>query len=115
MEKQQRTWGEWAFVIGILFAIFLAFFPNLVEEGTAGVILVILGTLVGLWNITAKETHGFLVATIALMLIGAGGLQAVPIIGDALGNFTLNISAFAAPAAFIVALKTIIDMGKHVG
>ncbi len=112
MEKQQRTWGEWAFVIGILFAIFLAFFPDLVEAGTAGIILIILGALVGLWNITAKETHGFLVATVALMLIGSGGLQQVPLIGDALQNFTLNISAFAAPAAFIVALKTIIDMGK---
>jgi hypothetical protein len=111
-EKQQRTWGEWAFVIGVLFAIFLAFFPNLVEEGTSGVILIVLGALVGLWNITSKETTTFLVAAIALMLVGAGGLQAVPVVGDSLANFASNISAFAAPAAFIVALKAIIDIGK---
>ena len=112
MEKQQRTWGEWAFVIGILFAIILAFFPELVEKGTAGTILIVLGALVGLWNITSKETTNFLVATIALMLIGSGGLAAVPVLGDSLSNFTSNISAFAAPAAFIVALKAIIDIGK---
>lgn len=113
MEKQQRTWGEWAFVIGILFAIFLAFFPDLVEAGTSGVILIVLGALVGLWNITSKETTSFLVAAIALMLVGAGGLDAVPVIGDALSSFTSNISAFAAPAAFVVALKAIIDIGKN--
>lgn len=111
-EREQRTWGEWAFVVGIVFAIVLAFFPDLVEAGTSGVILIILGALVGLWNITSRETTTFLVAAIALMLIGAGGLQSVPVIGDSLDNFAVNISAFAAPAAFIVALKAIIDIGK---
>lgn len=113
MEKQQRAWGEWAFVLGLLFAIFLAFFPNLFESGTSGVILVILGAIVGLWNITSKERTEFLVAAIALMLIGSGGLQQIPTVGPALRDFAVNLFAFVAPATFVVAIKAIIDLGRR--
>jgi len=112
MEKEQRTWGEWAFIIGIIIAVLLAFFPDFVDSGSAGTILLILGVLVGAWNITSKETGNFLLAAVALLLIGAGGLDKVPSIGTQLGNFVSNITAFVAPAVFIVALKAIIDIGK---
>lgn len=112
MEKNTKTWGEWAFFLGALLAIVLAFFPTLVEAGTAGTVLVILGALVGFWNITTRETGTFLLAAVAILLVGAGGLQNVPVIGDALSGFTSNLVAFTAPAAFIVALKAVIDTGK---
>lgn len=112
MEKEQRTWGEWAFIIGVVIAVVLAFFPDFVDSGSAGTILLILGVLVGAWNVSSKETGSFLLASIALLLIGAGGLDKVPAIGTQLGSFVSNITAFVAPAVFIVALKAIIDIGK---
>ena len=113
MDKEQRTWGEWAFIVGIIIALVMAFFPDFVDSGTAGTILLILGVLVGAWNITTKETHGFLMASIALLLIGAGGLDKVPGVGTQLASFVSNLTAFVAPAVFIVALKAIFDIGRR--
>jgi hypothetical protein len=108
----KRTWGEWAFLIGVILAVLLAFFPDLLESGTASTLLVVLGFLVGFWNIAGPEKKLFLLAGIGLLAVGAGGLEALPTIGGTLGNFTANITAFVAPAVFIVALKAVIEAGK---
>jgi hypothetical protein len=107
-----RTWGEWAFLVGVVLAIILAFFPGLLESGTSSTILIVLGFLVGFWNIATSEKKLFLIAGIALLLVGTGGLDTLPVVGQTLSNFTANISAFVAPAIFIVALMAVIDAGK---
>lgn len=108
----KRTWGEWAFVVGVLLAILMAFFPDMIESGTAGTILVVLGFLVGFWNIATREKMLFLIGALALLAVGAGGLEMLPVIGETLSKFTTNITAFVAPAAFIVALKAVIEAGQ---
>jgi hypothetical protein len=63
-------------------------------------------------NISAKEVDNFLIAAIALLLTGAAGLDALPAIGAFIGPILLNIATFVAPAAVIVALKAVYELGQ---
>ncbi len=108
----KRTGGEWSFLIGVFLAAVLAFFPNLLETGVSSTILIVLGFIVGFLNISRKEKLLFLAGALVLLVVGAGGLETLPKIGGAIGNFTANLSAFVSPAASIVALKAIVEAGQ---
>lgn len=112
-DTKQKSWGELAFLFGIALAIVLSFFPDTSTQNTPSLVLAVLGVVVGLFNITYKETHGFLVASIVLLLVGSAGLDFLPYIGSWLGTTFINISHFVAPAAMVVALKTVIELAKN--
>ena len=96
--------GTWAFLVGVLIAIVAGFLPSL-ETPVTGWVLVILGLVVGFLNIRAKEAQEFLVACVAILVVTSmGGL---PFVGPTLGVILGNIIAFVAPAAFLVAIRSI--------
>lgn len=106
--------AHYAFFIGVALAIavgiFHRVFDSLLGVEAARVYVttfVILGTLVGLFNLTVKETVPFLVAAIALMLAGIVNLNLVYGVGDILRPSLSNIVVFVVPAAIIVGMKTI--------
>ena len=101
--------GHWAFIIGILLAIIAGLVPAWLTP-TITWILVVLGLIVGLLNIQAKETTEFLVATIALMMVGSAG--AIPALGVIVLSILANVVAFVAPAALVVALKAIYALAQ---
>jgi len=103
--------GHWAFMVGILIAIIAGLVPAW-QTATIVWVLVILGLIVGLLNITAKETVEFLVATIALVLIGTAGIQTLPALGGIVTAILKNIVAFVSPAALIVSLKAIYELAR---
>ncbi|OGI15340.1 hypothetical protein A3K63_05480 [Candidatus Micrarchaeota archaeon RBG_16_49_10] len=115
MAKGKRTFGEWAFVIGVLLALLggLIVSLGLLAGGTLAVLLVVLGILVGFLNVSGKETAQFLLASIALLAAGSAGLGGLPLIGIYLGSVLLYIATFVAPAAVVVALKAIFDLAKN--
>ncbi len=97
--------GHWALIIGIILAVIAGFtaIPFL------PVVLFILGLIVGLLNIKEKESTPFLVAVIALLLIGVAGLQ---IGGTVVASILNNFIAFMAAAGLIVALKQVLTVAK---
>jgi hypothetical protein len=103
--------GFWAFIIGLILAIV----GGLVAPSNDAiiVILVILGLLVGLLNITGKEIMLFLVATVALIV--AGGAFA-PLnagnLGAKLDDMVRLIATFMAPAAVVASIKALWAVGK---
>jgi hypothetical protein len=101
--------GHYSFLAGIALAIVAGIISDVIAANIVIFTLMLLGLIVGFLNIRAKETTEFLVATIALMLAGAGAveLRAIPAIGDYLAAILGNIVAFVAPAAIVVALKAI--------
>ncbi|HIH10907.1 TPA: hypothetical protein HA241_01850 [Candidatus Woesearchaeota archaeon] len=99
--------AHYAFFVGLLVAILAGFFRNVVSAEFLIAALVLLGFVVGLFNLTAKETVPFLVASIALMLAGIVNLGLIPVVGEYLRSILVNIVVFVVPAAVIVALKTI--------
>ena len=107
--------GEWAFIIGAILAIALGLVPSQ-YMGTAILVLVVLGLIVGLLNVTEKETTPFLVATIALIATASAADRLAIIPPAFLGNFleaaVKNLAAFVAPAAIVVALKALLALAK---
>ena len=107
--------AHYAFFVGLLIAIVAGFFREVFSKNPEALIttLVILGFLVGLFNLTAKETMPFLVAAIALMLAGIVNLGLVtlyglwPQFGQILRAMLTNIVVFVVPGAILVGLKTI--------
>jgi hypothetical protein len=103
--------GFLAFIIGLVLAVIGGF---LSAQNTAiVVILVLLGLIIGLLNISAKEIILFLVATIALIV--AGGVFA-PLtlmnIGKYLDHILGYVATLMAPAAVVVAIKALWAVGK---
>lgn len=105
--------GSWAFIIGVLVAIIAGLIPDIITADVAALGLVILGVIVGLVNVTRKETNTFLLASIALLLASAAGLNILPLLGNAVVAILQNIAALIAPAAIIVALKAVWDTAKR--
>ncbi|MAH51362.1 hypothetical protein CMI37_36435 [Candidatus Pacearchaeota archaeon] len=107
--------GKWAFIIGLVVAVLAALAGDVIGASTVLLILFILGLVVGFLNIDKANTTEFLVAVIALLILGVGSIGALSIIGTTLayvesilGNFT----AFVGAAALVVSIKAIIVTGK---
>jgi hypothetical protein len=108
--------GEWVFILGVVIAIISGLAYQAMDATSASyitVVLVILGLIVGILNIKDKEIFNFLIATIAIVAVGAANLNQIPIIGSYLGYMVLNIAAFVAPAALVVALKAIYSLASN--
>lgn len=99
--------GKYAFMGGVGIAVVMAF----VAVPNGYMILVVLGLIVGFMNITEAESQGFLLAAIALMLT-ATSLGGLPEIGGMISGVASNLAAFVAPAALVVALKSLMDSSK---
>jgi len=96
--------GHWAFIVGVALAVLAGIVP---EWQTVTMIwtLAVLGLIVGVLNITARETTEFLIATVTLLVVGSVG--ALPALGLMVTSVLANIVAFVAPAALVVSLKAI--------
>ncbi|MFH1224845.1 MAG: hypothetical protein V1676_03500 [Candidatus Diapherotrites archaeon] len=107
--------GSWAFLLGVLIALVAGIataFMTVDASMTmyAGFAMLVLGLIIGLLNVTDKETVAFLVAAIALISTKAAlGALGSPVLEAIVGN----IAALAAPAAFVVALKAVWTMSRH--
>ena len=131
--KRYIELDSWAFLIGILIAFIVGLYQaytlesgyNFFESdvgGWSGWILAIIGVIVGILaflgegTITKKEIPGFLMAGIALVIMGAvfQGWHTFlrPYIGALLAGISMSLSIFVAPAVGIIAVKTIWDIGK---
>src|SRR3989338_3942161 len=98
---------HYAFFIGLLVSVIAGLFRDLVAPEVLVTTLVLLGFLVGIFNLTAKETVPFLIASIALMLAGIVNLGLIPGVGLYLRSILSNIVVFVVPAAILVGFKTI--------
>ncbi len=110
--------GHYSFIAGIILAVVIGIIPGLTDTlGTTNILLTfaVLGLIVGLLNVTAKETIGFLVAALVLIVstsITFFTVGRIPVIGAALGSIWESIMAFVAFAAIVVALKTVIALAE---
>jgi hypothetical protein len=95
--------GRWAFIVAVILAVLAGVIPSIGANAYVPWVLAILGLVVGLLNITEKESTGFLIATVALVISSAtlGPL----LVNDMVASVLKNIVLVAGPAAFIVAIK----------
>jgi hypothetical protein len=111
-KAQAQQIGYWAFVIGVIVAVLAG-----VAEGYSGVVLdsaaavgaalVVLGVVVGWFNVKEKAFMHFMMAAVAL-IVGAGAafeLLNPLIVGYYITGILKYIVLFISPAAVLVALK----------
>jgi len=105
----RETIGKWAFIVGLVLAVLAGLF---FQPGWAIWVLAILGVVVGFLNVTAEETRGFLLASIALTL-SATALNTLPVIGTALSYILPFVVAFVAGGMIVVALKELFQTARQ--
>ncbi len=101
--------GSWAFLIGVILAVILGALGPV--NKVVGAILIILGIIVGLLNITEKEVMPFLLGSLALVIASSLGAQALSIF-DVTKNILNAINVMFVPATVIVALKHVFSLAR---
>ncbi len=110
MGKTASKLGAWAFIIGALVALILGAIPSTAYTSWVVGLLLVLGVVVGLLNVSDKEIVPFLVACVAFLVAAPAFGQAV---GGAVGGFAWlarilgHLSVFVLPAAVIASVKAI--------
>ncbi len=109
--------GAVAFFAGMVVAIICGAIPDTRDSGTVVLVLIILGIVVGLFNITSKEIIPFLVAAIALVVVGSvGGFgpldKLIKGLGAALDSMVAFIAVFMIPAAVINAVRVVWELAR---
>lgn len=103
--------GAWAFVLGVIMAVLLGLFgQGQPWATTATSVLVLIGLIVGLLNVTAKETKDYLIAAAVLVIVSGFGVQLlgqIAVVGTYLAAILVSVISFVVPATVIVSLKEI--------
>jgi hypothetical protein len=113
VEKGMSLLGPAAFYIGLLIALIAAF---VAPSNWLYVGLAVLGVIVGLLNVTSKETGPFLFASIAFIVATLGMATLIPLAGVAIPveliRLAANITVLVGSAAMLIALRAIYGMAK---
>jgi len=113
--------GKWAFIIGLVIAVIAGLLQNVLGAATILIVLFVLGLVVGFLNVTQKETTGFLVAIIALIVVSTGAVNAIASLPvdkvDVITGYVVsvleNFIAFVGAAGLVVSIKAIVESGKN--
>jgi hypothetical protein len=108
--------GGWAFILGVVIAVIAGLASGALDATSAGYVtlaLVILGLIVGFLNVGDKQINDFLIAAIAVILMGTANLGSIPVVGIYLASMVLNVAAFVAPAALLIALKAVYNLASQ--
>ena len=106
--KSKNTLGGWAFLIGVILAVLFSF----VSFSGMEWVLVLLGLIIGLLNISDSETQRFLFAGTVLVIVGAFGAQGLSSIVY-LSSIFGNLVTLFATTTIIVALKSVFQIAKN--
>ncbi|MDO8749802.1 MAG: hypothetical protein Q7K03_01475 [Dehalococcoidia bacterium] len=111
----QRALGAISFGAGLVLAILAGWLWP--QVGWLAAILTLLGLVVGILNISGREVIPFLVATIALVVIGQGNIfdplnDFAGGLGTGLNNIVDKIALFAAPAGLVNAVRAAITLAR---
>lgn len=105
--------GFLAFVTGLVTALVAGIFAP--GSGTVILVLVILGIIVGVFNITSRDTIPLLVAAVALIVVGTTGFapldQLIKGLGTHINEVVNYLARLMTPAALIAAIKTLVNVG----
>ena len=101
--------GRWAFLIGVVLAVIF----GLISAGTwLSWLLVVIGLVVGLVNISDKEVGAFLTAGTVMVLMGYFGGQTLSSVVY-LSTIFNNILTLFVPATIVVAVKSVLSLARN--
>ncbi len=113
-EIELHKLAHFAFLIGMALAVLVGIFHSQFDKlfGLKADVVYMttfftLGILVGLFNLTAKDTDAFLLAALALMVAAMANLHLVYGIGLILKISLNNLAVFVIPGALILAVHRV--------
>lgn len=110
MAKTSNKIGGWAFLIGVILAVLFGVFTD--ATGTWLWVIVLLGILIGFFNVTPQETGAFLISGAVLIIasaFGGGALSEIPYLENI---FTMLLTLFV-PATIVVAIKNVFGLARN--
>ena len=103
--------GSWAFLIGLIIA---AIFSFLDLNATWVAVLIVLGLIVGLFNIAGKEVTPFLMSGTVLVIVSSLGADVISSSGIGfLENLLNNLLLVFVPATIVVAVKNVFTLARR--
>jgi hypothetical protein len=120
-----ETIAEYAFMVFVVLAIIMGIVVGAMgwigteTDSYLMLVMLILGVIVGLVSVTAKEVTPFLIACIALVVVGVSAdvWQPLATISSLLSDIATAILryivGFAAPAAVLIAIKSFWAIGRE--
>ncbi len=114
-KNSSKKVGHYAFLAGLVIAVLTGIFIKMLDPSIVPLLLMVLGLVVGMLNITTGEFTEFLVAGVALSLVvvPSGAVEKIPQVGHYISAILLNINTFVVFAVLIVALKAIWQLAEE--
>ncbi len=118
VKARENLIGAYAFLIGVILAIFVGILQKAIYVSTSSLpyaILVVLGIIVGFLNVGDRDSQTFLLASLALVIVSGFGQSAliyvsnIPILSS-LNAILAALLVMFVPATIIVALKTVFSI-----
>lgn len=107
--EAKAMFGRWAFLIGVVLAVVFGF----ISAGAwLAWLLVVIGLVVGLVNISDKEIGAFLTAGTVMVLMGYFGGQTLSSVVYLSAIFN-NILTLFVPATIVVAVKSVLSLARN--
>ncbi|MBX4212177.1 hypothetical protein KW787_01830 [Candidatus Pacearchaeota archaeon] len=110
MARNSNRVGGWAFLIGVVLAVILGFMGSLNSPWPA--ILVIIGLIVGFFNVANDEVSAFLMSGTVLIIASALGGQTLSNISYA-GDILSALLLIFVPATILVAIKHVFTIARN--
>ena len=111
--RSSNVLGGWAFLIGVLLALVvgIGLLPTSISP-TITMILVLIGILIGLLNVTKQEVNSFLMSGAVLVIASALGNNELGNI-DYIGTTMSALLAIFVPATIVVAIKKVFQLARN--
>ncbi len=120
VRSKENLWGAYAFLIGVVLAVMMGLFNKSLESagGLFYSALVLIGLIVGFMNNSDRDSSTFLLASLALVIVGSLGVDGLRYITldnyivSSLRNVLGSLLLLFVPATIVVALKSVFAMAK---
>jgi uncharacterized membrane protein len=115
MKKAPSFIGSWAFLVGVILAVVVGLFgllaPTYQHKEVFAIILIVLGLIVGFFNVTGKEVEQFLIAGTVLVIVGSLGQDVLAFI-PRLNSVLTAITIMFVPSTILVAVKHVFNLAR---
>ena len=121
LKSKAKATGPYAFLIGVVLVVLLGLVNSVLSDNLKNLainVVIIAGILIGLFNITAKESKNFLFAALAMVLTAYAGNGVIQVVGSnsLLGTWLSDILGYLmilfVPTTIIVALRAVFEIAR---